>query len=172
MPVNRTPVHRTICRRLDGIPPSGGNESKICGAGGTNFEKRKGLLTGSSHGPAAPTNPAALIDWSHELLSEPERSLLRRLSVFSNGWTFEAAEAVCSELDVLELLTQLVNKSLVTVDDEGQEPRYRLLETVRQYARDKLLEHGETEPARSALRLLLRLVTEIIEAAAFQRTQR
>lgn len=84
------------------------------------------------------------------MLSEDERALLRRLSVFAGGWVFEAAETVCSDLDVLNLLTQLVNKSLVTMDDEGDEHRYRLLETVRQYARDKLMESGEAEQMRNS----------------------
>ena len=83
------------------------------------------------------------------MLSEDERALLRRLSVFAGGWVFEAAESICPDLDVLDLLTQLVNKSLVTMDDEGDEPRYRLLETVRQYARDKLMEAGEAEQMRN-----------------------
>src|SRR3970282_2300542 len=91
----------------------------------------------------------ALIDWSYELLSEGERALLRRLTVFAGGWTFEAAETICNNVDVFEHLPQLVNKSLVTVNDEGDEPRYFLLETIRQYARDKLLENGEGEGTRS-----------------------
>jgi tetratricopeptide (TPR) repeat protein len=91
----------------------------------------------------------ALIDWSYDLLSKEEQMLLRRLSVFADGWTFPAAEAVCSDLDVLNLSTQLVNKSLVTVDEQESSTRYRLLETIRQYARDKLLEAGESEKARN-----------------------
>ena len=58
----------------------------------------------------------ALIDWSYDILPKEECMLLRRLSVFAGGWVFEAAEAICSDLDVLNLLTQLVNKSLVTVE--------------------------------------------------------
>ena len=83
------------------------------------------------------------------MLSEDERTLLRWLSVFAGGWTFDAAEAMCPNLDVLSLLSQLVNKSLVTVD-EGMVTRYRLLETIRQYARDKLLDMNESEQARKA----------------------
>src|SRR5207302_3489873 len=83
----------------------------------------------------------ALIDWSHELLTEPERIMFRRLGVFVGGWTLEAAEAVCAggdlnEIDVLDLLTRLVEKSLVALDPESG--RYRLLETVRQYAQERL----------------------------------
>jgi predicted ATPase/DNA-binding CsgD family transcriptional regulator len=90
----------------------------------------------------------AAIDWSYDLLSEKERILLNRLSVFRGGCTLEAAEAVCSgsgmELpDILNSLTQLVDKSLVSVETHGGEARYRLLETIRQYGRDRLMESGE-----------------------------
>lgn len=71
------------------------------------------------------------------MLGDAERVLLRRLSVFAGGWTFDAAEFICPNQDVLELLSLLVNKSLVVFDDAGGEtPRYHLLETIRQYARD------------------------------------
>jgi predicted ATPase/class 3 adenylate cyclase len=143
-----------ICRRLDGIPLA----LELAAARITAFspeqiaahlDDRFRLLTGGSR-TALPRQQTlrALIDWSYDLLSLEERCLLRRLSVFVGGWTYEAAEAICADLDVLDLLTQLVNKSLVSVDDEAAEPRYRLLETVRQYARDKLLEAGETEQTR------------------------
>ena len=150
---NAEPVAQ-ICRRLDGIPLA----IELAAARVTTFspeqiashlDDRFRLLTGGSR-TALPRQQTlrALIDWSYELLSEQERCLLRRLSVFAGGWSYEAAEAVCADLDVLDLLAQLVNKSLVAVDDESAEPRYRLLETVRQYARDKLLEMGETEGTR------------------------
>jgi tetratricopeptide (TPR) repeat protein len=95
----------------------------------------------------------ALIEWSHELLTEAERVLLRRLSVFAGGWSLDAAHVVCGDglgADVLETLAHLVDKSLVDVDEPGTatEGRYRLLETVRQYARDKLREAGEAEQIR------------------------
>ncbi len=145
-----------ICRRLDGIPLA----LELAAARVTAFspeqiashlDDRFRLLTGGSR-TALPRQQTlrALIDWSYDLLSEGERILLRKLSVFSGGWTFDAAEAVCSDVNVLDLLPQLVNKSLVAVEDEGGEPRYRLLETVRQYARDKLLELGDTEATRGA----------------------
>src|SRR6266545_2735781 len=92
-----------------------------------------------------PRRPAP-IDWSYDLLAESERVLLRRLSVFAGGWTLEAAEATCGgdgiELyDVLDVLTQLVNKSLVVAErEQGRETRYRLLETIRQYALERLVE--------------------------------
>jgi predicted ATPase/class 3 adenylate cyclase len=145
-----------ICRRLDGIPLA----LELAAARLTVFsaeqvaarlDDRFRLLTGGSR-TALPRQQTlrALIDWSYDLLSEPERSLFRRFSVFAGGCTYEAIEKVCHQLDVLDLLSQLVNKSLVAVEGEGREPRYRLLETVRQYARDKLLEMGEAEQARDA----------------------
>lgn len=90
----------------------------------------------------------SLIDWSYELLSMPERVLLRRLSVFASGWRVDAAEAVCSDESlardqVLDLLTRLVEKSLVLLDDQSIAPRYRMLETIRQYAREKATESAE-----------------------------
>jgi predicted ATPase len=93
----------------------------------------------------------SLIDWSWNLLDEPERILLRRLSVFSGGLTLEAAQAVAGfdGLDTFEGLEQLANKSLVVVDRlEGAQVRYHLLESIRQYARDRLFEAGEGEALR------------------------
>jgi len=85
----------------------------------------------------------ATMDWSHDLLSGPERALFRRLSVFADGFSLDAAESVCAEDDlgrggVLELLSHLVDKSLVIAREAGGEARYRLLETVRQYGQEKL----------------------------------
>src|SRR5262249_24868037 len=90
----------------------------------------------------------ALVDWSHDLLAEDERVLFRRLAVFAGGWTLEAAEAVCGDdpvasVDVLDLLTGLVDKSLVVADAGGTPERSRLLETIRQYAEDKWRQAGE-----------------------------
>jgi non-specific serine/threonine protein kinase len=93
----------------------------------------------------------AAIDWSHDLLTEPERILFRRLSIFAGGFRLDAAEAVCGfrelkQSEVLDLLGRLVDKSLVDVEADSvlNETRYRLLETIREYARVKLEEAGET----------------------------
>jgi predicted ATPase/class 3 adenylate cyclase len=139
-----------ICTRLDGIPLA----LELAAARVTIFSPetiaarlndRFKLLTGGSR-TALPRQQTlrALIDWSYDLLTEEERALLRRLSVFAGGWTFEATEAVCPELDVLSLLSQLINKSLATMEEQAI-TRYRLLETIRQYAYDKLREAGELE---------------------------
>ena len=98
----------------------------------------------------------ATLDWSYNLLSETERAVLQRLAVFAGGWTLEAAEGVCAGAEVgldasavLDVLTQLANKSLVVVERvPGEEARYHLLETTRQYAREKLHESGEGEAVR------------------------
>src|SRR5262249_3073545 len=117
------------------------------------LDDRFKLLTGGS--PSALPRQQTLrgtLDWSYELLSEPERTFLRRLAVFAGGWSLEAAESVCASegLDadaMLDLLQGLISKSLVVVDHEGQAPRYRLLETVRQYASERLQAAGEQEDA-------------------------
>ena len=143
-----------ICHRLDGIPLA----IELAAARVTVFsaeeiasrlDNRFKLLTGGSR-TALPRQQTlrALIDWSYDILSIEEQALLRRLSVFAGGWSFEAAEAICDDLNVLDLLTQLINKSLVVVE-QGDETRYRLLETIRQYAREKLLESGKGEEIRN-----------------------
>lgn len=144
-----------ICTRLDGIPLA----IELAASRITVFspeqiakrlDHRFKLLTGGSR-TALPRQQTlrALIDWSYDLLTGDERALLRRLSVFAGGWTFEAAETICNNVDMFEHLPQLINKSLVTVKNENDEPRYFLLETIRQYARDKLLEYGEGEGTRN-----------------------
>jgi predicted ATPase/class 3 adenylate cyclase len=148
------PAVAQICHRLDGIPLAielAAARVKVLPVEqiASRLDDRFRLLTGGSR-TALPRQQTlrALIDWSYDLLSEAERTLLRQLSVFAGGWTLEAAEAVCAgggvdEDDVLELLTRLVDKSLVLPEDHDGEVRYRLPETVRQYARDRLLEAAE-----------------------------
>ncbi len=111
------------------------------------------LLTGGQR-TALPRQQTlqALIDWSWNLLEEDEKTLFRRLSVFAGGWTLEAAEAVAGYdgLDVFFAMEQLVNKSLILVDrSQNGAVRYRRLESIRQYGRDRLFESGEGETVRA-----------------------
>src|SRR4029077_10583928 len=93
------------------------------------------------------------IDWSYDLLNDPAKRLLQRLSVFAGGWSLVAAERVCAgdgmeEDEVLDLLTSLADKNLVAADPIDGDSRFRLVETVRQYAREKLLESTGGEAVR------------------------
>ena len=114
------------------------------------------LLTGGRTADPRHRTFRATLEWSHELLSEPERTLFRRLSVFAGGGTLEAAEEVCSgegieQDDVLDILSKLVDKSLVVAEAspgvEG-ELRYRMLEPIRQYGQERLEESGEADATR------------------------
>ena len=96
----------------------------------------------------------ASVDWSHALLTEPERVVFRRLAVFIGGFDLAADQAVAGGGDVeryqvLDLLTLLVDKSLAVAENTGGRTRYRLLETVRQYAQEKLGESGEADAVRT-----------------------
>jgi non-specific serine/threonine protein kinase len=147
-----------LCYRLDGIPLAielaaarvkALSVDKIA----ARLDDRFRLLTGGSR-TALPRQQTlrAAIEWSHDLLPTlppAERALLRRLSVFVGGCSLEAIESVCvddqvNESDVLDLVTQLVDKSLLIMDDRGSESRYLLLETIRDFAREKLREANET----------------------------
>ncbi len=149
----------SICFRLDGIPLAielaatrvrSLSVEEIDG----KLDQRFRLLTGGSR-TALPRQQTlrSLIDWSYDLLHDPEKLLLQRLTVFAGGWTLEAAEQVCVDegmeaREVLDLLTSLADKSLVIVEQNDERSRFRLLETVRQYAREKLVECGGGEAVR------------------------
>ncbi len=122
------------------------------------------LITSSRRDGGRHATLDAAMDWSYELLSQPEKSLLRQLAVFSGGWPLEAAEAVCriKETDVLDLMGRLVDKSLVDVFDLEGANRYRLLEPVRQYAVGKL---GEADEERLARHRHAEYFTELAEAS-------
>jgi predicted ATPase/class 3 adenylate cyclase len=141
-----------ICRRLDGIPLAielAAARIRVLTAQQieARLDDRFGLLTGGSRSELPRHRTLrALIDWSHDLLEPTERTILRRLAVFAGGWTLEASEAVNdSDGDTLDLLNHLVDKSLVVVDMDADEARYRMLDTIRQYAFEKLREAGEEE---------------------------
>jgi non-specific serine/threonine protein kinase len=164
-----------ICQRLDGIPlaielAAARVKAMRVEQVAERLQSRFLLLTGGSRTALRRQQTLrSAIDWSHNLLTEPERVLLRRLAVFAGGWTLEAAEAVGSSqssvassqqihkttddwllpTDILDVLTHLVDKSLVLLDEESVAPRYRMLETIREYALEKLAESGESAAVRT-----------------------
>ena len=145
-----------ICDRLDGIPLAielaAARVAVLSPVQIASRLRRRGGLGGLGRDETRPGRQqtlAAVIDWSHDLLSDRERILLRRLSVFGARFTLEAAEEVAGDdeqvpsEDVLGLLISLVSKSLVVLERRDAEPSYRMLETVREYALAKLVEAGE-----------------------------
>ena len=144
-----------ICLRLDGLPLALELAAARLGALTTaavaaRLDDRFRLLRSGSH--AAPTRQQTLtatLQWSHDLLEPDERVLLRRLASFAGGFELEAVEEVCAvdgidASEIADALARLVEKSLVTVEDRGRRRRYRLLETVRLYASERLVDAGET----------------------------
>jgi len=166
------PTMARICRVLDGMPLA----IELAAARlrtmpieqlANRLDDRFRLLTSGSR-TALPRHKTlrAVVDWSWELLTEAERMVLRRLSVFSGGASLEAAERVCvgdavEQEQVLELLTALAEKSLLLAEDGGA-PRYRMLDTIKEYAAQRLAEAGEPDPARRAH---LGYFTQLTEAA-------
>jgi predicted ATPase len=141
-----------ICRRLDGIPlalelaAARVEMLSVVQIAGHLDDCFRLLTRGARTVLPRHQTMRAVIDWSYNLLSNEEKSVLTGLSIFVGGWTLEAAEAVCETANILDLLTYLVDKSLVAVNYEnGNEPRYYLLETIRQYALEKLTDSGERE---------------------------
>jgi predicted ATPase len=163
------PAVADVCRRLDGLPLAielAAARIRVLAPEqiAARLEDRFRLLTGGSR-TALPRHQTlrATLDWSYELLSEPERALFRRLAVFARGFTLEAAEAVCGEppdprrptperpppATVLDLLARLADKSMVVAEPTAEGPvRYRLLETLRQYGWERLGESGDAAAAR------------------------
>jgi predicted ATPase len=143
-----------ICSRLDGIPLAielAAARVKLLTPEqiAARLDDRFKLLTGGVR-TALPRQQTlrALIDWSYHLLNETEQRALRGLSVFSGGWTIEAAESVVGAEEALDGLSGLVNKSLVIVEEQEGKSRYHFLETIRQYAMEKLVESGEAVAMR------------------------
>ncbi len=156
---DRTALHMIhICRALDGMPlaielAAARLRTLSAGQVATRLDDRFRLLTGGSR-LALPRHQTlrAVVDWSWDLLDGAERVLLGRLAVFSGGATLDAAEQVCAgedlpREDVLDLLSSLVDKSLVVRTEDG---RYRLLETIRAYGLERLAEAGDLERTRAA----------------------
>jgi predicted ATPase/DNA-binding SARP family transcriptional activator len=161
-----------ICRALDGVPlaielASARLRTMSVNQLASRLDDRFRLLTSGSR-TALPRHKTlrAMVDWSWELLADAERTVLRRLSVFSGGVSLEAAERVCAgggvePEEVLELLTSLAEKSLLLAEDDGA-PRYRMLGTIKEYAGQRLAEAGESDLARQAH---LGYFTELTETA-------
>ncbi len=157
-PSNAAAVAR-ICRRLDGVPLAielAAARVKVLSVEelDTRLDDRFRLLTGGSR-TSMPRHQTlrATMDWSHDLLSTEERVLYRRLAVFAGSFTLAAAEAICPDdgvevTAVLDILTRLVDRSLVMAELRGDTKRFRLLETIRQYALERLLAAGEAEQLR------------------------
>ena len=147
-----------ICRRLDGIPLAlelAAARVKVLSVDQirARLDDRFRLLTGGRSAVPRQQTLLATIQWSWEQLSDDEQRLLRRLSVFTGGWTLGSATSVAGdgadEFDVLDILTRLVDKSLVQVEQSGgPEARYGMLETVRQYGLERLMDAGETNRIR------------------------
>ena len=143
-----------ICTRLDGIPLAielAAARAKLLSPEqiATRLDDLFRLLVGGSR-TALPRQQTlrALIDWSYDLLSEAEKQLLMNASVFMGGWTLEALEAVSADPNAMEHLEGLVSKSLVVTEERNGEMRYSMLETIRQYAREKLFEAKQSSAAR------------------------
>ena len=152
------PLVVSICRRLDGMPlaielAAARLRSMSLESLNDRLDQRFRLLTGGSRS-ALPRQQTlrATVEWSYSLLNNSEQSLLRRLSVFAESFDLEAAEEVCclqdvEEFDVDDLLGSLVDKSLVVTEPSGGKARYRMLETIRQFAAERLVESDEVEAA-------------------------
>ncbi|MGO9071734.1 helix-turn-helix transcriptional regulator [Mycobacterium sp.] len=166
-----------ICARLDGVPLAIELAAARVRALSLaeiidSLHDRFRLLTGGARTAVRRQQTLrASVDWSHALLTEPERVLFRRLAVFQGGFDLDAAQTVAGGGDVqryqvLDQLTLLVDKSLVVADDSGGRTRYRLLETVRQYALEKLGESGEADAVRARHRDHYTAMAAVLDAPA------
>jgi predicted ATPase/class 3 adenylate cyclase len=158
---DNAPFVAEICRRLDGIPLAlelAAARIRVLSPRqlAQRLDERFRVLTGGDRSALARHQTmSALLDWSYELLSDRERALFRKLAVFTGTFSLETASAVCAgdatdEIAALEALSSLVDKSLVQADQSAGVMRYRLLESTRQYAREKLVDSGEYATAVSA----------------------
>ena len=166
------PAVAEICSRLDGLPLA----IELAAARAKSLTPQQ-ILSGLEHALRLLTGGSRLvmarqqtieasIAWSHDLLSESERIVMRRVSVFVEGWDLEAAEAVCADgaidqMQILDSLERLIDQSLIRVDDGGAATRYRALETVRQFGAARLADAGEAQDiAGRHARHYLALATE------------
>jgi non-specific serine/threonine protein kinase len=182
----------SICQRLDGLPlaielAAARLTALSCAQIATRLDEALALLTtGVRTAPARHQTLRATVDWSHALLTPAEQVVFRHLAVFAGGWSLEAAESICRDdgattfsNNILDVLERLVEKSLVVREDQAGERRFRFLETVRQYARERLAEAGEENLIRSRhLHWIEALVVElcgdgtaVVMGDAFARTE-
>jgi predicted ATPase/DNA-binding XRE family transcriptional regulator len=168
------PIVGNLCRRLDGIALAVELAAARVGTMpvktlAEKLDERFRLLTyGNRAGPRRQQTLQALIDWSYNLLSEPERLLFCRLAIFAGGFTVDLATALWSEggeRDALDILGSLVKKSLVQTEVAGDTPRYRLLESTRLFARERLIERDELESAAAAHAAAMLELAERLEVA-------
>ena len=151
------PTIEAVCRRLEGLPLAielAASRVRVLSLEQilARLDDRFRLLTSGATTSRRHQTLRAVMDWSYEALDEDDRRAFRRLSVFAGGWTLEAASAVLGmdEFDAIETLERLADKSLVVVDHAaGDEARYRMLETVREYAQERLDAAGEADEARA-----------------------
>ena len=147
-----------ICRHLDGIPlaielAAARMRSMTPREVRDRLHERFRVLSGPRRGEQRHRTLRDAVQWSFDLLTDDERTLLCRSSVFAGGFDVAAARSVCAsyqgdELDVLEVLDSLVRKSLVTADATGAHTRYGTLETIREFALEKLVANGEADAIR------------------------
>ena len=166
----------SVCRRLDGLPlaielAAARLRSLSLASLRDRLDQRFRLLTGGSRTALARQQTLrATVDWSYSLLNPAEKSLLRLLSVFAEGFDLDAVEEVCGggdieAFDTADLLGSLVDKSLVVAEPAGDALRYRLLETIRQFAAERLVEAGD-ETAAAAAAAHSQYFLALVEAAA------
>jgi predicted ATPase/DNA-binding CsgD family transcriptional regulator len=168
---------KEICARLDGLPlaielAAARVRALSLGEILDSLHDRFRLLTGGARTAVRRQQTLrASVDWSHALLTEPERVLFRRLAAFMGGFDLDAAQAIAGggeveRYQVLDQLTLLLDKSLVVAENVGGRMRYRLLETVRQYAQEKLVESGEADAVRSRHRDYYTAMAALLDAPA------
>ncbi len=174
--VDDTAAVREICDRLDGLPL--GIELAAARVRMMSLTEildglrnRFRLLPGVRTGVRGKKTLGGSVDWSHALLSEPERTLFRRLAAFRAGFDLDAARVIgdgdpAQQHEVLERLTQLVDKSLVVAENAGDRTRFRLLETVRHFAMEKLRESGEADEVRTRHRDYYAAMAALLDSPA------
>jgi len=170
----RAPAVAQLCIHLDGIPlalelaAARVRSLSIEQINARLHDRFRLLANGNRTALPRQQTLRALVDWSYDLLTDAEKLLLQRLSVFAGGWTLEAAEQVCvgegmEGCEVLDLLTSLSDKSLVMSEQSDEHSRYRMLETIRQYAREKLDASGGGEAVRRRHRDYFLVLAEEVE---------